>query len=135
MDTLRMGSVVVLALLTAGIAGLASARDGHGRYGGHGNVGVRVVVDPFWFAPGYYPYPYGRPRYYYPPYYYPPGVVGVPAESPDYIERESGPAPRASAYWYYCTDPQGYYPEVKQCPGGWHAIPPRQPAAPDEGRR
>jgi hypothetical protein len=32
-------------------------------------------------------------------------------------------------YWYYCQEPQGYYPYVKQCPGGWMKVLP-QPAPP-----
>jgi hypothetical protein len=27
-------------------------------------------------------------------------------------------------YWYYCTNPQGYYPYVQECLGSWHAVPP-----------
>ena len=93
---------------------------GHGR---HANVGVGIIVNPFWYDLWYYPRPY-----YYPPYYYPPAVMTVPSAPPVYIEREevSPPAP-ASAYWYYCADPQGYYPYVKQCPGGWQAVAPQPP--------
>jgi len=157
MNTLRVGSVLLLGLFTAGMSGLTLAADrrggysgqgGHGGYvrnGGHGNVGVGVVVNPFWFSRGYYSSPYYYPRsyyspyyspYYYSPYYYPPAVVTVPTEPPVYIEREEAvePAPQTSASWYYCTDPQGYYPYVEQCPGGWQAVPPRPPAAPEQGR-
>jgi hypothetical protein len=28
------------------------------------------------------------------------------------------------SYWYYCQNPQGYYPYVKQCPSGWTKVPP-----------
>jgi len=161
MNTLRVGSVLLLGLFTAGMGGLTLAGDrrggysgqgGHGGYvrnGGHSNVGVGVVVNPFWFSPGYYPSPYYYPRsyyapyyypYYYPyydsPYYYPPSVLTVPTEPPVYIERGVGAesAPQTSASWYYCADPQGYYPYVEQCPGGWQAVPPRPAASPDEGR-
>jgi hypothetical protein len=99
------------------------------------------VIDPFWFVPGYYGGSYYYPRsyyspYYYPPYYYPPAVVNYPVEPPEYIERGElvGPAPQASASWYYCADPQGYYPYVKRCPGGWQAVPPQPPPSPDQGR-
>lgn len=36
------------------------------------------------------------------------------------------PAPRTPepAYWYYCQDPQGYYPYVKQCAKGWMKVVP-----------
>jgi hypothetical protein len=140
MDKLRFGSVLLLGILTASVSGLAMAAHG-GRHGGgyyghdHDHWGVGIVVDPFLFGPGYYPGPYFYPPYYS-PYYYPPAVVTVPAEPSVYIERgeNAAPAPRTSAYWYYCADPQGYYPDVKHCPGGWQAVPPRLPATPDEGR-
>ena len=32
------------------------------------------------------------------------------------------PAPPQN-YWYYCANPQGYYPYVQQCPGGWTQVP------------
>jgi hypothetical protein len=116
-----------------------------GRPGGHDrrdrrtHLGVGVVVNPFWYDPWYYPRSYYNSPYYYPyypyysPYYYPPAVVTVPASPPVYIEREddSAAAPGTSAYWYYCTDPEGYYPYVRACPGGWQAVAP-QPA--DEER-
>lgn len=145
MDKRRVWSVLLLGMFVTGMSGMAIAghggRGGHGGHRGHGNVGVRIVVDPFLFAPRYYPRPYYYPSYHYAPYhyapyYYPPAVVTVPATPPVYIERDedAGPAPRASASWYYCTDPQGYYPYVEQCPGGWQAVAPHPPAPPDEGR-
>ena len=30
-------------------------------------------------------------------------------------------------YWYYCTDPQGYYPYVRECPQGWMQVVPSSP--------
>lgn len=135
MNRLRTVSALLLAASLVGAAGQVIARDWHG--GGHGDVGVRVVVDPFWYGPGYYPYPYGYPPLYYPPYYYPPAIGVVPAMPQEYIERadEAGAAPGASAYWYWCPGAQAYYPQVKQCPGGWVAVPPRAPAAAEEGRK
>lgn len=29
-----------------------------------------------------------------------------------------------SDYWYYCQNPEGYYPYVKSCPGGWMKVVP-----------
>lgn len=136
-------SALLLGLLLAGMSGMSMADrgqgaqvrpGGHGRYDGraHSSVGVGVVVNPFWYDPWYYPrsyyyspyYPYYYP--YYSPYYYPPAVVTVPATPPVYIEREDDSAalPGAS-YWYYCADPQGYYPDVSECPGGWRAVSPQ----------
>jgi hypothetical protein len=123
------GSALLLGLLLAGMSGMSVADRGHGGYGGHANVGVGIVFNPFWFGSWYYPGPYYYPPYYaYSPYYYPP-MVTAPATPPVYIEREAGspPASQASAYWYYCADPQGYYPYVKECPGGWQAVAPQPP--------
>src|SRR5512147_1686966 len=71
--------------------------------------------------PAYYPAPY----YYYPaPVYYPsPVIVQQP---PVYTERQDV-APEAQNYWYYCAATRGYYPYVKECPGGWQKVPPAPP--------
>ncbi len=37
---------------------------------------------------------------------------------PDY-----GYQPYAAQYWYYCSDPAGYYPYVTQCNTGWQPVP------------
>jgi hypothetical protein len=126
MNKLVGGSELFLGLLLACVSGMALADRGHGRYRGHADVGVGIVVTPSWHYPRPYYYPYYYPSYNYPPYYYPPAVVTVPATPPVYIEREadSTAAPEASAYWYYCADPQGYYPYVRACPGGWQAVAP-----------
>lgn len=116
------------------------ARVRHGGHDGHAHLGVGVVVNPFWYDSWYYPRPYYYSPYYpyYPyydsPYYYPP-VVTVPATPPVYIEREEGSLPdEASAYWYYCANPQGYYPHVEQCLGDWQAVAPQPPGPPGEER-
>ena len=38
--------------------------------------------------------------------------------TPVYIE------PEQPFYWYYCQDPQGYYPYVESCPSGWMRVVP-----------
>lgn len=119
-------SALLSGLLLACASGMSLADRGHGRHVRHADVGVGIVFSPYWYDPWYYPRSYYYP-YYYP--YYPPAVVTVPATPPVYIEREadSATAPEASAYWYYCTKPQGYYPYVKECPGGWQAVAPQPP--------
>jgi hypothetical protein len=102
-------SVAVCALAAIGVSGTAEARVVVG-------VGIGVPVYP----------------YYYPaapvPYYYPAPVVEVPADSPTYVE-QGQPAPEASGpqlqagTWYYCDAAKAYYPYVKQCAGGWRAVP------------
>jgi hypothetical protein len=45
------------------------------------------------------------------------------------------PQPQEQPYWYYCQNPKGYYPYVKQCSEGWMKIVP-SPAPPslEEGK-
>jgi len=26
-------------------------------------------------------------------------------------------------FWYYCSDPAGYFPDVPECPNGWRLVP------------
>ena len=112
----------------------------HGGYYGGGyyrpywgpRYSVGVYLGPgFWG--GYYPY-YGYGPYYYPPYYgygpyyYPPAVATVPAQPQTYIEKGTAEeAPGSPSYWYYCREANGYYPYVKQCPGGWEQVNPTPP--------
>lgn len=61
------------------------------------------------------------PAYYYPPppvYYAPPPVVYAPPPAPTPV------APQAQT-WYYCDNPQGYYPYVSNCASGWRQVPAR----------
>jgi hypothetical protein len=38
------------------------------------------------------------------------------------------PSSAPSQYWAYCQDPEGYYPYVQECPGGWIPVVPTPPA-------
>jgi len=93
----------------------------------------------WWFAGGIW-YLYPQPVYPYPDPYLPPGVIVQPApvvvqQAPVMVEQAPPPAavqqtppmpapasPAAPQYWYYCTNPAGYYPTVPQCPGGWQKV-------------
>lgn len=57
-------------------------------------------------------------------YSYPP-IIAVPASPTTYIEQGSVPTPtgQPATFWHYCNNPQGYYPQVKDCPSGWRAVP------------
>ena len=75
-----------------------------------------------WWGPAYYPYPY---PYYYPNYpYYPETPVVIQQQPRTYVQ------PEEQYFWYYCKKPEGYYPYIKECPGGWLKVVP--PAPPDE---
>ena len=95
--------IVIFALASAAAAGGTRVFIG-------GSVAIGPpVYGPGWWGPGYY----GPP-----PYYAPPPVV---AQSPPvYVERGRS----ESDYWYYCQNPQGYYPYVQSCPGGWMRVVP-----------
>jgi hypothetical protein len=155
--------ILIGALLTAGttaLSGMAQAwesRDGHrghryegrahSRHGGHdggrgyhrpySGIGLGIAG----FGMGYYAgtrntYSYGTS--YYPPVYstpYYPQTIVVSPPPTVYIE-QSPPqmvqAPSAS-YWYSCASPEGYYPHIKECPGGWQTVP-AVPPSPDFSR-
>lgn len=94
----------------------------YARGGGHRGHGPHVGIG-FWFGPGWWPSYY--PSYYY-PYYYPPSPPVVVEQPEVYVQ----PVPREQQqlYWYYCKEPQGYYPYVKECPSGWMKVVPTPPA-------
>src|SRR5712692_9438767 len=80
-----------------------------------------VFFGPQWWpGPWWYPYAYYPPSvYYYPPpvYYYPPPAI---VESPPPLY-----APPQAQYWYWCSNPQGYYPYIQDCPSGWRPVSPQ----------
>lgn len=101
-------SAVILTLL---VASMLSAYADRFEFRG----GVWVGPGPYWG----YPYPY------YNPYYAAPPVV-IQEQPPVYVQ----PAPQQEeqSYWYFCPNPKGYYPYVKQCPGGWLKVVPEPPS-------
>jgi len=69
----------------------------------------------WWFAGGYWWW-YDAPVYPYPTY-----VSDVYYVEPTYQESPAG-------YWYYCSNPPGYYPYVQYCNGPWQPVAPTPPA-------
>jgi hypothetical protein len=100
---------------------------GGGHYHGGSSWRTSIWIGPGWggwtpwWGPAYYPYRY---PYYYPNYpYYPEPPVVIQQQPPVYVQPEE-------QYWYYCQNPEGYYPYIKKCPGGWLKVVPSTP--PDE---
>jgi len=107
---------------------------GHGWHGGHGGhhghgagIGVVIGAPLYWNGAPWYGYPrygYGDPYYGYPGYpsygyrYY----QSVPVAPPVYIERGVQPA---TGQWYFCSNPEGYYPYVTQCSTAWRVVAPQ----------
>jgi hypothetical protein len=128
---------IALALAAASAAAVSTTALAHGYYHSRARVGVGVYVGPGWgWGPGWGPgwYPYGP--YYYPGYYPGPAVVAVPpANPPQYIEQGTDGNPAATdgsspnAWWFHCAQPEGYYPYVRECPGGWQREQPHAPSS------
>lgn len=92
---------------------------GH-HHGGHfGFYGAPIVGFGLGYGLGAYPYGYGGYGYS------PPAVIVAPPPAPTtYIQQAPVVQQAQTNYWHYCSNPQGYYPYVKQCPGGWQLVPP-----------
>lgn len=109
MQIIRL-TLMAMLLVTLGIGDAMAGKGGHGHRHSHGH-GVRLgfVFGPYW-GPWYAP-PYTPP------------IVVEHVSPPVYIERggDSGPA----NYWYYCRTGGGYYPYIKECPGGWQKVAPQ----------
>ena len=131
----RTAVLCVAALLVAALGSdLAEARPGHR----HSHGGARVVffapvfVPRFYYSSPYYYYPYYPPPVYYvpPPTYYAPPPVYIEQPQPQLppqLQSPQQPQPQSEAYWYFCPASQGYYPYVRQCPGGWQRVAPQPP--------
>jgi hypothetical protein len=116
----RMGMFVLLAALVAGSVVPVDAGYGRRGYGyrGYGFYGYRrpsVVIVPRVVVPFGVPYAYA-------PAVVAPAPVYVPPAPQVYIQ-----PPPPQPYWYYCENPQGYYPYVAQCSGGWRQVLPTPP--------
>lgn len=116
---------LTIALPAVFFSDLAAA---HGRIDRF-NFGIHLGYPGYY---GYYGYSYYDPFFYSPFYSYPPVIVPtppivVPTTPPVYIQQqeESTTVQTETHYWYYCQDPEGYYPYVKQCPGGWLRVAPQ----------
>jgi hypothetical protein len=111
---------------------------GRGWYGGWWGPSVGVYFGGPGYWGGWDPWYYGYPYAYGYPYGYPYGdapqsVYVAPDASTTYVE----PAPASPAvaapqpadvpptFWFYCTDPAGYYPYVQNCSKAWMPVDPK----------
>ena len=108
------------ALLGATAPGPAQADGGFGWGLGLGLlIGAPLLASSYYYRPYYPPYGYA-PYYGYGPTY------GATYAQPAYVQQS--PAPVQQVYsWYYCPGSNGYYPYVRQCPGGWKQVSPTPP--------
>lgn len=97
-------------------------------WGGYYNPGFwGGYYNPGFFGPGFYGYrAYGYADPFFRPYYAYPPAVAVPSQPPVYIQQQKPTATQSKTnYWHYCRDPEGYYPYIKECPGGWLQVVPQ----------
>ena len=90
-------------------------------YGGPGYWGAWPYAAAVGFGLGAYAVGY--------PYVTGPLVVNTVVAPPVYVEQDPAPvapAPVAS-YWYYCPQPAGYFPYVKDCSQPWLKVVPQAP--------
>ena len=106
-----------------------------GYYGGWYGPGLGIYVGgPYW---GWGAWPYAYPPYpvysSYPVASYP--VYADVGASGTYIQATPDPAASQANYWYYCTDPAGYYPYVQNCSKNWlQVVPQNVPGSPASAR-
>ena len=87
----------------------------------HGHFSGSIWIGPGWG-------PWWGPVYTYPYYASPPVVVQQPPA--EYIQPST--QSEEPSYWYFCQNPQGYYPYVKKCPNGWLKVAPSPPSTDGE---
>jgi hypothetical protein len=85
----------------------------HGRYGWWWGVGGAWY---FYNAP-VYPYPVDVSPTYYDDDYYGGG------DDQGYGDGGYEGGYGASGVWYHCRSPEGYYPYIRDCHGGWEQVP------------
>ena len=112
--------ILVFFLSGSLVSGNAFADRYHGHYHGRSRTSFGVIIGgPIWFSPAYAPY---YPYYPYAPYYPYPQTVIIQSTPTTYIEKE--PENNVQHYWYYCSDPKGYYPYVLKCNANWQRVIP-----------
>jgi hypothetical protein len=93
-------------------------RGGHWMHDRHqGRFAWWWVVGGVWYAYQYQIFPYPDP-------YMPPELV-VPQQPPVSVSPATQPAP--NQFWYYCSQPDGYYPYIAQCQVPWQKVPASNP--------
>lgn len=134
-------ATIILTLFAAAQTASASERHFHGP---RISFGFGIGFGPFGHP---YPSTYGR-NYYQAPYYpyqsvyYPAVMVStIVTPAPVYVRQSEivstrpvqstqiQPEVRANGGdWYYCHNPDGFYPSIKACPSGWQRVPAQAPS-------
>lgn len=124
-----MKSVFVVLALVGGLA----TNEAWASHASSHFVAHRGYMHHGWaHRPGWHPVFYGPWPWYYPWYFgytVPvfPTTLYVEEPAPvQYMEMNppvNPPANLQSNMWYYCSNPQGYYPYVQSCSTNWQQVP------------
>ena len=117
----------------------------HGWHGGYRGPRVGIYYGPgvgYWGARNYgwgwgygAPFPYAYPYVASYPFAYAPVVINSAPVAQTYIQQEPVAeavvqAAPTTNYWYYCTQPAGYFPYVQNCNQPWMQVVPQSPVSP-----
>ncbi|MFZ6774346.1 hypothetical protein ACO0LB_16690 [Undibacterium sp. SXout7W] len=103
----------------------------------HSGVSLGFYINPFpvisgryYYGAPYYPYGYAyrrEPEVIIAPtvtYIAPAAVIyGEPSESSWTNSTPANNPVNNTGDWLYCHQPDGFYPAIKTCPGGWQRVP------------
>ncbi len=131
-------AIVLIGLVTSTAVWSRDRGYGGGRHhSGHSRGGYGVRRHGSGFQGGYgYRNHYGNSGsgfYFKAPIYayqrrqapsYPPTVIAVPVTPPVYIQQPPVAQQYPENYWYYCNNPEGYYPHIKDCRSNWQQVKP-----------
>ncbi len=86
----------------------------HGRFGWWWGVGGAF----YWYPGPVYPYPAEVSSTYY-------DDDGYDDQGGDQDGDQAAPGGPGGGYgtWYHCSRPEGYYPYIQSCKGGWESVP------------
>jgi len=113
MKTIIRTLVLIVAVLMACTTPSQARGGGHGGWGWGPALGIGLFSLGLWEI--------SRPYYSYPYYAYPAQPIH------DIYVQPAPQQPPATGYWYYCRNPEGYYPYVKRCLNGWMKVVPSPP--------
>ncbi len=106
-------SGMVSQTVLAGRGGRHSPPRHHSHHHSRAAAGL-IFSAPLWVYPPYYSYG---------PYYPSQQTVIIQSTPTQYSENaEENQTPEN--YWYYCSDPKGYYPYVPKCNVNWQKVIP-----------
>jgi hypothetical protein len=87
-------------------------------------AGVYIGAPAYW---GGWPYSWGAG--YAVPYVLPYAAAPLVVATAPQVIVQSAPPAGADSFWYYCTQPAGYFPYVQSCSQQWMKVVPQVPGS------